>query len=135
MSRAIALLLGSALLLVVAGPVWQAAVADDDDEESRIRQESEETTRLIRAELPKWKLWGGADKEHELTLHPKSVLRWTNPPVGRVYGDVYLWTRDGRPEAVISFYKAWKPAWGFAAEMHSLSLTGLSAEREGALRW
>src|SRR5262249_60397092 len=38
-------------------------------------------------------------------------------------------------EAVISFYNAWEPAWGFAAEMHSLSLTGLSAEREGAVRW
>jgi hypothetical protein len=111
----------------------RAAAADD--EESLAAHESDETSRLIRAELPKWKLWSGADREHELTLNPKSVLRWTNPGVGRVYGDVYLWTRDGRPEAVISFYKAWEPAWGFAAEMHSLSLTGLSAEREGALRW
>ncbi|HEY2252578.1 MAG TPA: hypothetical protein VGH74_16005, partial [Planctomycetaceae bacterium] len=55
--------------------------------------------------------------------------------VGRVYGDVYLWTRDGRPEAVISFYKWFEPDYGFTAEMHSLSLTGLSAEREGVLRW
>jgi hypothetical protein len=135
MSRKGAVLVGSALLLFAAGPVWPGAAKDDNDKESLAAQESEETSRMIRAELPKWKLWGGADKEHELTLHPKSVLRWTNPPVGRVYGDVYLWTRDGRPEAVISFYNAWEPAWGFAAEMHSLSLTGLSAERDGALRW
>jgi len=134
MSRESALLVGFVLLLFAAGPIWRGVAADDDDEESLSAQESDETTRLIRAELPKWKLWSG-DREHELTLNPKSVLRWTNPGVGRVYGDVYLWTRDGRPEAVISFYKAWKPAWGFAAEMHSLSLTGLSAEREGALRW
>lgn len=135
MSRAIALLFGSALLLVVAGPDWRAAVADDDDEESFSTQESEETTRLIRAELTKWKLWSGADGEHELTLNPKSVLRWTNPEVARVYGDVYLWTRDGRPEALISFYKGWKPNWPFTAEMHSLSLDPITGKREGAVLW
>jgi hypothetical protein len=128
------LLVGSALLLFAAGPLWRAAAADDDDD-SLSTQESEETSRLVRAELPNWKLWSGADREYELTLHPKAVLRWSNPGVGRVYGDVYLWTRDGRPEAVMSFYKWWKPDYGFTAEMHSLSLTGLSAEREGVLRW
>jgi hypothetical protein len=126
-------LVGFAWLLFAAGPIWPAAGKDDD--ESLAARESEETSRLIREELPKWKLWSGDDKEHELTLHPKSVLRWTNPGVGRVYGDVYLWTLDGRPEAVISFYKVWKPDYGFTAEMHSLSLTGLSAKRDGALRW
>ncbi|HEY2251529.1 MAG TPA: hypothetical protein VGH74_10735 [Planctomycetaceae bacterium] len=134
MARASAWLFGSALLLFAAGPLWRVAAANDDDDASLAARESEETSRLIRAELPRWKLWSG-DREHELTLNPKSVLRWTNPGVGRVYGDVYLWTRDGRPEAVMSFYKAWKPAWGFAGEMHSLSQTGLSADREGALRW
>jgi hypothetical protein len=135
MFRASASLIGSFLLLFAAGPLWRAAAAGDDDKESLAARESEETSRLIRAELPNWKLWSGADREHELTLHPKSVLRWTNPGVGRVYGDVYLWIRDGRPEAVMSFYKVWKPDYGFTAEMHSLSLAGLSAEREGVLRW
>jgi hypothetical protein len=135
MSRASALLVGPALLLFAAGPLWRAAAAEDGDKDSLSKQESEETSRLILAELPNWKLWSGADREHELTLHPKSVLRWTNPSVARVYGDVYLWTRDGRPEAVMSFYKIWEPDRQFTAEMHSLSLTGLSAERNGALRW
>jgi hypothetical protein len=127
-------LVGVALLLFAAGPLWRAAAADDD-KDSLSKQESEETSRLIRAELPNWKLWSGADREHELTLHPKAVLRWSNPGVGRVYGDVYIWTRDGRPEAVMSFFKWWKPITDFTAEMHSLSLAGLSAEREGGLRW
>lgn len=135
MVRASAWLVASALVLFAAGALWRTAAADDDNKTSVAARESEETSRMIRAELPKWKLWSGADKDRELTLHPKPVLRWTNPAVGRIYGDVYLWTRDGRPEAVISFYNAWEPAWGFAAEMHSLSPSGLSAEREGALRW
>src|SRR5579872_5545465 len=135
MSRASAVLVGSALLLFVARPLWRAATADGNEEDSLSAQESEETSRLIRAELPNWKLWSGADREHELTVHPKAVLRWSNPGVGSVYGDVYLWTHKGRPEAVMSFYKWWKPDWGFTAEMHSLSPAGLSARREGVLRW
>lgn len=135
MARTSAWLVGSSLLLFAAGPPWPVAVADDDADASLATRESEATSHLIRAELPKWKLLSGADREHELTLHPKSVLRWTNPGVGRINGDVYLWTRDGRPEAVISFYKWWKPDYGFTAEMHSLSLTGLSAERDGVVRW
>lgn len=135
MSRASALRVGFVLLLFVAGPIWWAAAAEQDDEASLSTQESDETSRLIRAELPNWKLRSDADREHELTLHPKAVLRWSNPAVGRVYGDVYLWTRDGRPEAVMSLFKWWKPDYGFNVEMHSLSLHGLSAEREGVLRW
>lgn len=135
MFRVSATLIGSFLLLICAGPLWRVVVAGDDDKESLTARESEETSRLISAELPNWKLWSGVDREHELTLHPKAVLRWSNPGVGRVYGDVYLWTRDGRPEAVMSFFKWWKPDYGFNAEMHSLSLTGLAAEREGVLRW
>jgi hypothetical protein len=35
----------------------------------------------------------------------------------------------------MSFYKAWQPKYDFTAEMHSLSLSGVSAERDGALLW
>src|SRR5262249_29683853 len=125
MSLAKTLLFGSAAWLFVVGPLRPIAADEDKDAGASLTsQESEETSRLIRAELPAWKLWGSADREHELTLTPKSVLRWTNPGVARVYGDVYLWTRAGRPEAVMSFYKGWDVKWGFTAEMHSLSLSG-----------
>jgi hypothetical protein len=57
MSRESALLVGSALLLFVAGPHLRAAAADD--EESLAAHESDETSRLIRAELPS----GGATQK------------------------------------------------------------------------
>jgi hypothetical protein len=132
MSRANALLCGSILLLVAAAPLWSAD--ESGVSESVAAQERETMSKLIEAELPKWKL-GSDDRQRGLNLETKPILRWTNPGVGRVYGDVYVWTRGGRPEAVISFYKAWQPKYEFTAEMHSLSLNEVSAERDGVLLW
>ncbi len=134
MSRANTLLFGSIAFLAVAAPLWSAS-DEPGDSKSLEAEEREATSQLIEADLPKWKLRSDGDRERGLNLEAKAVLRWTNPGVGRIYGDVYVWTRNGRPEAVISFYKGWKPDWGFTAEMHSLSLTGISAERDGVLLW
>jgi hypothetical protein len=75
----------------------------------------------------------GSDRP--LRFHPESVLSWTDPVVGGVYGDVFIWTAEGRPEVVGSIYRfyAQDPHRGDAFE--SLSLGKLSAEREGALVW
>jgi hypothetical protein len=37
-----------------------------------------------------------------LTLRPEPVLSWSNPIMGTIYGDEFVWTADGRPEAVAS---------------------------------
>jgi hypothetical protein len=96
--------------------------------------ERAETTRLIEAELPQWSISRGASRE-ALKLEAKPVLRWTNPGIGRFYGDVYLWTLEGRPSVVMSLYKAWEPAWGFAAEVQTLSHESISAQRKDELVW
>jgi hypothetical protein len=134
MFRANTLVFASIVLLVEAAPVWTAS-DEPGESESLAAEERETTSKLIEADLPKWKLWSDGDREHELNLETKPVLRWTNPGIGRVYGDVYVWTRNGRPAAVVSFYKAWKPKYDFTAEMHSLSLSEISAERDGVVVW
>src|SRR4051794_35276509 len=48
---------------------------------------------------------GGA----RLTLQPEPILRWSNPVVGSIQGDVFVWTSKGRPEVVGSFYKWYAP--------------------------
>jgi hypothetical protein len=75
----------------------------------------------------------GSDRP--LRFHPESALSWTDPVVGGVYGDVFIWTAEGRPEVVASIYRfyAQDPHRGDA--FHSLSLGKLAAEREGALVW
>jgi hypothetical protein len=112
-----------------------SAVADEPDEsKSRDTEELRQTARLIQAELPRWKVVSGGDAV-KLQLNPQPILRWTNPATGRMNGEIYVWTANGRPEAVMSLYKVWEPAWGFAGELQSLSLTSLVAERDEAIAW
>jgi hypothetical protein len=125
----------SGAVCLFSWPPHRTLHAEPDDAKARDMQESEETTRLIKAEQPNWKLWKGPDRKHELALESKSVLRWTNPGTGRVYGDLYFWTAAGRPEVVMSLFKAWDPPDGFHAEMHSLALEMVEAERSGKTVW
>src|ERR1700722_11040505 len=73
--------------------------------------------------------------ERPLTLHPEPVLMWSNPIMGKIYGDVFVWTADGRPEAVASIYRFYSPSPHRADEFHSLALGKLTAERDGAAAW
>jgi hypothetical protein len=75
----------------------------------------------------------GSDRP--LTLHPEPVLMWSNPIMGEIYGDVFVWTADGRPEAVASIYRFYSPSPHRADEFHSLALGKLTADRDGASVW
>ncbi len=75
----------------------------------------------------------GSDRP--LTLQPEPVLKWSNPVIGTIYGDVFVWTNQGRPEAVASIYKFYSPLTHRANEFHSLSLGKLNAERDGTTVW
>ena len=44
---------------------------------------------------------GGKDKAVQ---HPEPLLRWTNPVAEEEDAALFLWTRDGRPEAVAQFF-------------------------------
>ena len=119
-----------ALLLAWTGLSHLAA-----EEPAADKAESDETRRLIEAELPNWKFFVGPQLETPLQRQPQSVLRWSNPGTGRVFGDVYVWTGHGRPEAVMSLFKAWQPANGFHVELHSLTRQEIAAERDGKPIW
>jgi hypothetical protein len=121
---------GAAVMLLAC------TVVSDDREESKSRDSDElrQTARLIQAELPRWKITMG-ERAAPLKLNSNSVLRWTNPATGRMHGEIYVWTAAGRPEAVMSLFKAWEPAWGFCGEMQSLSLIEIAARRDQAVVW
>jgi hypothetical protein len=70
-----------------------------------------------------------------MTLQPQPVFRWTNPVAGTVYGDVYLWTSNGRPEAVVSLHKWYGHMKHMSAEFSSLSRDPFKAKRDGQLTW
>jgi hypothetical protein len=125
----------SASTALLLAPLVSSFAADPPASNSRDAEESDQTTQVLQAELPKWKMWTGPDRKRELKLEPKSVLRWTNPGTQRVYGDVFVWTIDGRPEAVMSLFKVWEPPRGLHVEMQSLSLNEVAAERDGRVIW
>jgi hypothetical protein len=75
----------------------------------------------------------GSDRP--LALRPEPVLLWSNPVMGTIYGDVFIWTADGRPEAVASIYRFYRPEPHRADEFHSLAFGPLVAKRDGAAAW
>ena len=75
----------------------------------------------------------GSDRP--LTLKPEPILKWSNPVKGSIYGDVFIWTENGRPEAVASIYKWYSPHTHRANEFHSLALDKLIGERDGVPVW
>ena len=69
-----------------------------------------------------------------LRLLPEPVLPWSNPTDSEVHGSVYLWTRDGCPEAAASIYQFFDRKQ-LNIELVSLSDRPLMADRNGRLRW
>jgi hypothetical protein len=65
----------------------------------------------------------------------KSLLKWSNPIRGSLYGDVYIWTLKGRPEVVGSFLEWFQPIQSREVELHSLSLGRLVAEHPDQISW
>src|SRR5262249_53999400 len=73
------------------------------------------------------------DKPLELQREP--VLKWSNPDRGEVHGNVFLWTRDGRPLAVASLFKWFRPHTHMSHEFHSFAEGPLSGKFHGEAVW
>jgi len=75
------------------------------------------------------------EADSEVVLREQPILRWSNPERGEIYGNVFLWTRNGRPAAVGSLFKWYSPFQHMSHEFHSLTTTGLTASLEDAKVW
>jgi hypothetical protein len=114
-------------LLIVCIAFGSALIGDD-----RAREEAAEAEKLCTDELARWKL--SADG---IALdNPKEpVLRWTNPAVGRLYGNTYVWLDKGQPAAVGSLFRNFEPWNTFNGELTALTGKRLVAERGGKVLW
>jgi hypothetical protein len=113
--------------LGMSGRVWAAPPPDERARAAEFRAfaKREASTYTIRLQ--------GSDRP--LALQPEPVLKWSNPVVGTIYGDIFLWTHQGRPEAVASIYRFYSPPLHRANEFQSLAQGPLSAARDGAVVW
>jgi hypothetical protein len=76
---------------------------------------------------------GKDEKPLELVREPK--LKWSNPTMSDVQGNVFVWTRDGRPLVVGSITKWFSPRSVMQHEFHSLAEEPLSARFHGESVW
>jgi hypothetical protein len=63
-------------------------------------------------------------------LHEEPLLRWSNPTAGSVYGEVFLWSLEGRPAALASVYRWYHPFTDSTVEFTSIGEPPITA-RDG----
>lgn len=126
----------SGLVLVASclcGPTQPAAEPMSKEQEQAAR--AEEFLKKATAGAQAYQIRGGADGKTPFVLQPKPLLRWSNPVVGEIYGGVFLWTADGRPEAVGALYQWYSPFQHRTHEFQSLSAAPLVATKDGNAVW
>jgi hypothetical protein len=117
-------------LTALLGGIGPVTADPPQDEKSR----AEEFALFAKREAAAYTIrLEGSDQP--LKLQPEPVLKWSNPVVGSIYGDVFIWTDHGRPEAVASIYRFYTPPVHRANEFHSFALSPLSAERKRFVVW
>ena len=98
------------------------------------KQQIDTALKLTTAEAAKYSFaLTGTDSRPQ--LHEESLLRWSNPSVGEIHGNVFLWTVNERPAAIGSLYKWFTPHTHMSHEFHSLSENPLAAKYEGNEVW
>src|SRR5690349_4355490 len=129
-------------LLIALFPVGSLAAAamsfaqKPADPEPANKENIEAALRLTLAAAAEYEIRVGTDeKEKPLELLREPVLKWSNPDRGEVHGNVFLWTRDGRPLVVGSLYKWFSPFTHMAHEFQSLAEESVSMKFHGDPVW
>jgi hypothetical protein len=95
----------------------------------------EAALKLTQAAAAEYEIRVGDEKTKPLELQREPVLKWSNPVAGEVHGNVFLWTRDGRPLAVASLHKWFSAKTDMEHEFHSLAEEPLVAKFHGKEVW
>src|SRR3954451_21341616 len=102
--------------LLAAGLLaWAARTFPQAPSDDRPATEAAAASKMAAGELKRWTIRSGGESGRPATARPDPVLRYSNPGVGPVYGDVFLFVADGRSEAVMAIYKWFTPWTGFEA--------------------
>lgn len=115
---------------VAAVPTMPVRAQSDDE---RVR--SEETLKNCRMEAASYVIRTTQREQSPIKWQQESLLKWQNTVDKSVHGNIFVWTRDGRPEVVASIYQFYSPKVEFAAELQSLSLSPIVLEKRGEKLW
>ena len=126
-------LLSGTLAALALATVGQAQVPQVDSNQERQRQE--EVSGLSRAKARSLEVTVGKQNAVRAELHREPILRWSNPTIGSIYGDVFVWTAEGRPVALASIYRWYHPHRTATVELASVSEGPVAAKEGEVLRW
>jgi hypothetical protein len=123
------------MLVLFALLGWPAVIAGQKPTETHANPENiAGALRLTQAAAAVYKIRVG-DDDRPLDLQREPVLKWSNPDRGEVHGNVFLWTREGRPLAVASLFKWFTPHTHMSHEFHSFAEGPLSGKFHGKPVW
>jgi hypothetical protein len=101
------------LVLLGAGPAQPPSAAPADT-----NAEAEQASAAAKKQVGEYVV---RLEKSQLRLEPEPVLRWTNHLGRRFYGDVYVWTYEGRPEVAASVTTVFTARRETYTEIQSLS--------------
>jgi hypothetical protein len=112
-------------LIAVAGALSGIAADEDDNRESAKRVE----------ELAgRYDFYADAGLKTKFERHPEPLLKYTNPVRGEVYGNVFVWTHQGRPEVIGAVFD-YRSEGTLYSELHTLASPGVVGRRDGKEFW
>jgi hypothetical protein len=123
------LLLTAALLVARGAEPEKPSSAD-----TVVRDKDKESVERVLALAKKYEFFGDARQKTRFVLRAKPVLTYANPIRGEVYGNVFVWTYDGRPEVIGAIFD-FRNEDKFDSELHTLARDAVSGWREGRQFW
>jgi hypothetical protein len=96
----------------------------------------EAALKLTQAAAAEYEFRVGSDeKQKPLELQREAILKWSNPEVGNTNGNVFVWTREGRPLVVGCLFHWFSPVTSMEHEFHSLAEEPLTGKFHGKQVW
>jgi hypothetical protein len=122
------------LMVLSATLVGANTVAIQDPGPEDDSKATPESPRKVLDLAGRYEFLAGDGPRSKCELRPEPLLTYTNPIRGDVYGDVFVWTRDGRP-AVIGAIFDFRSEDKLDTELHALAPGGLVGLRDGEEFW
>ena len=121
-------------LMVLLALAICGAPPDTDLDRKEDAAGTQESARRVLELAKQYEFFAGSDRRTKFELQPKPLLRYSNPVRGDVHGNVFVWTRKGRPEVVGAFFD-FRSENKLDSELHILATAGVAGWRDGKEFW
>ena len=99
------------------------------------RTESGIAAERASVEVTKWELILEGPEQTRAVTEKDASLRWSWADNGRLYGNVHIYTAQGRPVALVEFFSWFSPIEGDYFQCTSMTGTRMTATRTGESVW